>query len=216
MERAYRVVVVDDEFISRGYMELFIKPSRSYEVVASLPFAKDALAWCRENPPPDLILMDVMMADGIDGLTAAEAIKRAWPQVKIIIATSMADADWLEKARAAGVESFWFKTYSEISLLEVMDRTMAGESVYPEEAPGVMLGELPASRLTRQQRQVLRLTIEGLSNREIAAQMVLSPNTVKEYLQDLMERTGIHSRTALAAQAARLGIAVSEGDRAKP
>ena len=211
--KPYSVVIVDDEMISRGYMELFIKPSRRYEIAASLPFAREALAWCRENPPPDLIILDVMMASGIDGLTAAAEIKRRFPQVRIIVTTSMADTDWIEEARAAGVESFWFKTYSDISLLEVMDRTMAGESVYPGRAPGVALGNLPAAELTARQREVLRLMVEGLSNREIGERLYLSPNTVKDYLDDLMEKSGIHSRTALVAQASRLGIVVSDADR---
>ena len=215
MSEPYKVVIVDDEMISRGYMELFIKPSRRYEIAASLPFAADLLAWCRENPPPDLVILDVMMASGVDGLTAAGEIKRRWPQVRIIVTTSMADTDWLEKAQKAGVESFWFKTYSDISLLEVMDRTMAGESVYPGRAPGVSLGKLPAAELTNQQRRLLHLLVEGLSNREIGQKLYLSPNTVKDYLDDLMEKTGIHSRTALVAQASRLGIVVSDADRVK-
>ena len=201
--------------VSRGYMELFIKPSKHYEIAATLPFAQDVIDWCGKNPLPDLIILDVMMETGIDGLTAAGQIKQLYPKVKIIAATSMADADWLEKARKAGIESFWFKTYSDISLLEVMDRTMDGESVYPEKAPGVMLGSLPASDLTKQQRRLLRHLTEGLSNREIAEKMNLSPNTVKDYLDDIMERTGIHSRTALVAQAARLGIVVSDAERMK-
>ena len=213
MGEPYRVIIVDDEMISRGYMELFIKPSRRYEIVASLPFAADVLAWCRGNPPPDLIILDVMMASGIDGLTAACDIKRRWPQVRIILATSMADTDWLDAAREAGVESFWFKTYSNVSLLEVMDRTMAGESVYPGSAPGVSLGNFPAAEFTPQQRRILRLLVEGLSNREIAERLYLSPNPVKDYLDGLMEKSGIHSRTALVAQASRLGIVVSDGDR---
>ena len=213
MTEPYKVVIVDDEMVSRGYMELFIKPSRRYEIAASLPFAADALAWCRENTPPDLVILDVMMASGVDGLTAAGEIKRRYPRVKVIVTTSMADTDWLEKAREAGVESFWFKTYSSMSLLEVMDRTMAGESVYPGSAPGVTLGALPAKDLTNQQRNILRLLVEGLSNREIGERLFLSPNTVKDYLDDLMEKTGIHSRTALVAQASRLGIVVSDADR---
>ncbi len=215
MTEPYKIVIADDEMISRGYMELFIKPSRRYEIAASLPFASDVLAWCRENTPPDLVILDVMMASGIDGLTAAGEIKRRYPRVRVIVTTSMADTDWLKKARESGVESFWFKTYSSMSLLEVMDRTMAGESVYPGSAPGVALGALPAAELTVRQREVLRLMAEGLSNREIAERLYLSPATVKDYLDDLMEKTGIHSRTAMVAQASRLGIAVSDADRMK-
>ena len=215
MHERVSVIVVDDEMISRGYMELFIKPSRKYEVIASLPFASDALFWCREDgkPIPDLVLMDVMMASGIDGLTAAGKIKEEFPSVRIIITTSMADADWLDKARDAGIEGFWFKNYPDMPLLDVMDKVMAGESVYPDEAPDLTLGRLPASRLTRQQRSILRELTEGFSNREIARILHLSPNTVKDYLDDLMEKSGIHSRTALAAQASRLGIVVSETER---
>ena len=215
MEKTAKVVIVDDEMISRGYMELFIKPSKNYEIAASLPFARDALDWCRKNELPELIIMDVMMTDGPDGLTAAAEIKKRYPRVKLVIATSMADMDWLEKARAAGIESFWFKTYSDLSLLEVMDRTMAGESVYPEKAPDISLDRLPVSNLTRQQRSILRLLTEGCSNREIGEKLHLSPNTVKDYLDDLMDRADIHSRTALAARASRLGIVVCEADRVR-
>lgn len=213
MDRLYKVVIVDDEMISRGFMELLIKPSKHYEVIAALPFAKDALLWCQQNTPPDLIIMDVMMEQGIDGLTAAAQLKAEYPQTKLLLVTSMADADWLQKAKAAKIESFWFKTYSTLSLLDVMDKTMAGESVYPEEAPAVMLGCIPASELTKQQRALLRHLTEGLSNREIAERMYLSPNTVKDYLDDLMDKTGIPSRTALVAKASRLGVVISEKER---
>ena len=215
MDKPYKVIIVDDEMISRGFMELFIKPSKDYEVVAALPFAKDALLWCQQHTPPDLIIMDVMMEQGIDGLTAAAQLKAEYPQTKLLLVTSMADADWLEKAKEAKIESFWFKTYSTLSLLDVMNKTMAGESVYPDEAPAVMLGCIPAAELTKQQRTLLRHLTEGLSNREIAERMYLSPNTVKDYLDALMDKTGIHSRTALVAQASRLGVVVSEKDRLK-
>lgn len=210
MNQPVSVVIVDDQMISRGYMEMFIKPSRHYEVAASLPSAQDALNWCKNEPLPDLILMDVMMAEGIDGLSAARQIKQEFPLVRILIVTSMADADWMDKAKEAGIEGFWFKNYPDMSLLEAMDRIMAGDLVYPGNAPSLNLGRLPASSLTRQQRSILRLVTEGLSNREIAEKMNLSPNTVKDYLDNLMEKTQIHSRTALAAQASRLGIVVSE------
>ena len=110
----YQVILVDDELISRGFMELLIKPLKDYQIAAALPFAADALQWCEAHEPPDLIVMDVMMEKGIDGLTAAALLKQRHPQTKIIIATSMADADWLGKAQEAGIESFWFKTYSEM------------------------------------------------------------------------------------------------------
>ena len=67
--------------------------------------------------------------------------------------------------------------------------------------------------LTNQQRRLLRLLIDGLSNREIGERMYISPNTVKAHLEELMRKTGIHSRISLAAKASRLGIVVSDTDR---
>ena len=72
-----------------------------------------------------------------------------------------------------------------------------------------------AAEMTRQQRSLLRHLTDGLSNREIAEKMHISPNTVKDYLDDIMERTGIHSRTALVARTARLGVVVSDAERKK-
>ena len=215
MSERISVVIVDDEIISRGYMELSIEPSRVYEVEASLPSADSALEWLEDNSAPDLLILDVMMKSGIDGLSAAQVVRDKYPQVKIIIVTSMADTDWIGEARRIGVDAFWFKTYSEISLLEVMDRVMAGETVYPGQMPQVSLGDLPAERLTPRQRTLLRMMVDGLSNREIAEEMGVSPHTVKENVDTLMDKTGIHSRTALAAQASHLNVVVSDSYRIK-
>lgn len=213
MSKIYKVILVDDELISRGFMEMLIKPLLDYELAAALPYAKDVMLWCEEHQPPDLIIMDVMMEKGIDGLTAAAQLKQKYPQTKVILATSMVDTAFLDKARDAGIESFWFKTSSKLSLTDIMEKTMAGESVYPEDAPSVMLGDLPANELTPQQRNLLRLMIDGLSNREIGQKMYISQSTVKTHLDELMRKTGIHSRISLVAKASRLGVVVSDKER---
>ena len=205
MEKKISVAVVDDQRLARMYVDLFVRSSTRYELAASIPYAEDALEWCRQNKP-DLVIMDVMMARGMDGLTAAAQLKREQPQIKIILATSMAQPEWMAQAQAAGIDSFWYKEYSRLPLLEIMDRTVDGESVYADTPPQAMLGDLPTSELTEQQKRLLSCLTLGMPNKEIAERMQISPLTVKSHLEQLMERTGIHSRTELAVKASRLGL----------
>lgn len=209
MEKKIRVAVVDDQRLARMYVDLFVKSSTRYELAASIPYAEDALAWCRKNKP-DLVIMDVMMARGMDGLTAASLLKKEQPQIKIILATSMAQPEWMAQAQAAGIDSFWYKEYSRLPLLEIMDRTVDGESVYADTPPQAMLGSLPTSELTDQQKRLLSCLTLGLPNKEIAERMQISPLTVKSHLEQLMDKTGIHSRTELAVKASRLGLMTGE------
>ena len=210
-----KVVIADDELISRGYMEMFIKPSKRYEIKASLPSAQNVLDYCRsrESELPDLIIMDIMMKTGIDGLTVAEALKREFPGIKIILATSSLETTWWDKARLIGVESFWYKAYARLSLLEIMDRTMDGESVYANEEKEAMLGRLPAADLTAQQRNVLRELTRGKNNREIGERLGIEETTVRYHLDEIMRKADIHSRVELAVKASRAGIVVSDEDR---
>ena len=202
-----KVVVADDQRFARMYVDMQIKTSPGYEIVASLPSA-DAAAEYLEGHDADLVILDVVMERGRDGLAVAGKIKRTHPDVKIILCTSMADTAWMEKAKEIGVESFWYKEYSKLSLIEIIDRTMAGETVYDDEVPETYLGEVAASALSDRQKDVLRYLIAGLTNREIAETLYLSPNTVKSYVDEIMEASGIHSRTELAVRASKLGLSV--------
>ena len=210
MDDKLRVVVIDDQRLARMYVDLFVKSSTRYELIGSLPYAEDALPFCREQQP-DMVIMDIVMGRGMDGLAAATQLKRELPDVKIILATSLAQPEWMAQAQAAGIDSFWYKEYSRLPLLEIMDRTAAGESVYADDPPQAMLGELPTSELTEQQRRLLGCLTLGIPNKEIAERLRISPLTVKSHLEQLMDRTGIHSRTELAVKASRLGLNWPEG-----
>ena len=153
------------------------------------------------------------MQQGIDGLTAAGMIKQKYPEQKIILTTSTSETSWEEKARALGVESFWYKEYDEHSLIDIMDRTMKGESVYPAQPPRVSFGRAQRGDLTERELDVLRELTASLTNEEIAEKLHISANTVKRHLQNIMEKTGFSSRLELAMNARMLGLVVHEDDR---
>ncbi|MBQ8080885.1 MAG: response regulator, partial [Clostridia bacterium] len=93
MSEKTRVLVVDDQRMALGYFELYVKSSMNYELVQSLPTAEAAVTFC-DRHAVDLIVMDIMMRYGIDGLTAAEQIKKRHPKIKIILATSTSESNW--------------------------------------------------------------------------------------------------------------------------
>ncbi len=208
-----RVVVADDQNISRGFFEMYVRASVNYVLAAGLRTAQEAVRYLDEHEA-DLLILDVMMHDGIDGLTAAAQVKQKHPGVRIILTTSASETSWEAQARAIGVESFWYKEYDDHSLIDLMDRTMAGESVYPGDPPNVPFGKVKRADLTERELDVLRELTGSLTNDEIAANLHISVNTVKRHLQNLMEKTGFENRLELAMNARILGLVVSDRDRA--
>ena len=212
MSERVRVAVVDDQYLARGFFEGLVHMSERYELAASIPCAEQAITFCDQNPV-DLVVMDVMMKHGLDGLTCARSIKASHPEVKIILTTSTAEAEWIEKARRARVESFWFKEYSSTSLTEVMDRTMDGESVYPDSLPNPEFGFARKADLTEREQEVLRELTRNYTNEEIAQRLHISVNTVRNHIQHMLEKTGYKNRIDLAVNAKALGVVVHEDDR---
>lgn len=212
MNDRIRVVVVDDQKISRGFFEMYVRAFTRYELAASLRTAQEAIDYTDAHEA-DLLILDVMMQDGIDGLSAAGQIKCSHPELKIILTTSTSETSWEEKARAIGVESFWYKEYDDHSLIDIMDRTADGESVYPTQMPEVSFGRIKRSDLTNRELDVLRELTGSLTNDEIAEKLHISVNTVKRHLQNIMEKTGFNSRLDLAMHARLLGMVVPESER---
>ena len=206
--------MADDQNISRSFFEMYVRASTRYELLAALRTAQEAISFV-DRQETDLLILDVLMQEGIDGLSAAEAIKLRHPQVKIILTTSASETSWEEKARSLGIESFWYKEYDDHSLIEVMDRTVNGESVYPSEPPRVSFGKAMRSDLTEREMDVLRELTASLTNDEIAEKLHISSNTVKRHLQNIMEKTGYTSRLDLAMHARLLGMVVHDDDRTK-
>lgn len=203
-----KVMIVDDQFVSRQLFEMYIKSSESYELVFSVESAAFADAYVLKKPV-DLVLMDILMSDGSNGLDAAARIKKNRPAIKIIAVTSMPETSWLKKARGIGIDSFWYKEASRDTILDVMDRTMAGESVYPDTPPTVRLGFADSAELTDRELEVLRIMTTGVSNAAIAKKLNISESTVKNHIHNMLEKTGCESRTALAIEARVSGIVVN-------
>ena len=214
MSERIRVVVADDQNISRAFFEMYVRADARYQLLAALRTAKEAVDYVDAHET-DLVLLDIMMRNGIDGLTAAGEIKRKHPEVRIILTTSSLETTWEDRARAIGVEGFWYKEYEVHSLTEMMDRVMAGEIVYPSDPPELNLGKVKRSEMTDRELDVLRELTRNLTNEEIAGKLNVSVSTIKRHIENMLQKTGFKNRIDLAMNAKTLGLVVSEEDRTR-
>lgn len=208
----YKLMIVDDQFVSRELFRLILDTSPDYEVVYSVDTAMFADTYVL-NGDLDLVIMDILMQDGSNGLDAAEKIKKLRPEIKIVAVTSMPEVSWMDRAKAIDIDSFWYKEASEAGILEVISRTLAGESIYPEQTPVIQLGLAKSTEFTPREIQVLRLLTTGTGNDEIASKLEISLNTVKTHVMHLMDKTGFTSRTQLAIQARITGFVIDESEQ---
>ena len=202
-----RVLVVDDQLVVRQLFEMYLKSDESYELAALLPSAALAKEYV-QSKPVDLILMDILMNDGSNGLDAAAEVKKIRPEIKIIAVTSMAEASWLKRAEEIGIDSFYYKEAPQQEILDVIKRTMAGESVYPDTPPKVSMGLSGSEKFSERELDILRLMTTGMSNARIAEKLYISEGTVKTYIHSMLIKTGYSNRTELAIEARVKGVAV--------
>ena len=206
---AVNVLIVEDQDIPRELFEIYIKSSEQFHHLLSISSASAALSVCKSGNV-DLILMDVMTELYRSGLDAAEEIKKQFPQIKIIIVTSMPEYSWISRAKEIGVDSFWYKDGQKSRILDVMERTMAGERIFPDETPLIRIGNATNHEFTERELDVLKELTTGDTNAEIAGRLFISVATVKSHIQHLMEKTGFKTRTELVSEARGLGIVIKD------
>lgn len=203
-----KVLIVEDDRMASKLLEMFLQDSKIYKVAATVESASMAELFCSKGMC-DLILMDVCTSMNASGLDAAEKIKAAYPEIKIIIITSQPEISFIERAKSIGVDSFWYKSPVESELLSIMDRTVAGEHVYPEMTPTLKMGCALSIEFTDRELDVLRELITGDTNKEIADRLNMSQYTVRDYIQSMLDKTGFRSRTELAVKARESGLVIN-------
>jgi DNA-binding NarL/FixJ family response regulator len=215
---AIRVVVADDHALFRRGLEMVLESEPDIEVIAEANNGKEAVTLATELVP-DLVLMDVRMpaTDGINGgIDATQAIKDAVPNTKILMLTISDEEEDLYDAIKAGASGYLLK---EISIEEVADAIRsvhAGQSLISPSMASKLLTEfatmakkdeekqqMPAPRLTDREMEVLTLVAQGLNNRDIAKELFISENTVKNHVRNILEKLHLHSRMEAVVYAVR-------------
>ena len=202
-----QVLIVEDDPMARTLFEIYLKNSGRYSVAGSVESASMAELFCLTRQI-DLILMDVCTALHASGLKAAEKIEKNHPRIRIVIVTSQPECDFINRARAAGVDSFWYKEPSEEKIMAVIDQTMEGAHIYPDSPPKLKIGDVFSNEFTQQELRILRELTAGDTDEEIGKKLHLSTWTVRKYVKQMLEKTGFKSRTQLAVTARESGIVI--------
>ena len=207
------VLIVEDQKMAQENMESIINVSESYTLAGIITNAADAELFCMRGGV-DLILMDVCTARDESGIEACAIIKKKFPKIKIIIVTSMAEHTFIEKARAARADSFWYKDASHGELISVMDRTMAGERIFPDKTPEVKLGLTTSYELTQSELDVLRALMQSTSDEDAANMLGCTKANIRWHLGKILDKTGYRTRMELLIAVAQKNLIIVTPDKA--
>jgi len=204
------VFLLDDhEVVRRGVREL-LEADPGITVVGEAGTAASALARIPALHP-DVAVLDVRLPDG-DGVMVCREIRSRMPQVACLMLTSHEDGDALFDAIMAGAAGYVLKQIRGADLVSAVRAVASGESVLDPVAAGQVMARMrdqsrrpdPLDGLTDQERKVLELIGEGLTNRQIGERMYLAEKTVKNYASALFAKLGLERRTQAAAYATRI------------
>jgi len=203
-----RVFLLDDhEVVRRGVREL-LDAEDDLEVVGEAGTAAEALARIPATRP-DVAVLDVRLPDG-DGVEVCRDIRSQHPEVACVMLTSFADDDAVYAAIMAGAAGYLLKQVRGTDLVDGIRRVGRGESLLDPAVTTRVLERIrhrpedELSGLTEQERKILTLIAEGLTNRQIGERLYLAEKTVKNYVSNLLAKMGMSRRTEAAAYAARL------------
>ena len=207
-----RVFLVDDHEIVRRGVGSLLDDEDGIEVVGEAGTAAQAMARIPVLEP-DVVVLDVRLPDG-DGVTVCRDIRSMLPDTRMLMLTSYSDDEALYGAVMAGASGYILKQIHGTDLVGAVRTVAQGRSLLDPESTTRMLERLreeavrkdPLSELTEQERRVLELIGEGLTNREIGARMYLAEKTVKNYVSRVLAKLGMARRTQAAAYAVRLSM----------
>ena len=208
-----RVLIVEDQKMAQENMEAIVQSSKDYILAGTISNAADAELVCMHKPV-DLILMDVCTAYDESGIEACAIIKKKHPNIRVIIVTSMAEHTFIEKAKEANADSFWYKDASHNELIDVMERTMKGEHIFPDKTPEVRLGLSSSYELTNAEFEVLRALMQSTGDEDAAKMLGCTKANIRWHVGKILEKTGYRTRTELLIAVAQKNLIIVTPDKA--
>ena len=197
-----RVLLAEDQAMVRGALAALLHLEEDIEIVAEVSRGDEVLS-AALKAQPDVALLDIEMPGG-DGLSAAQALHERLPTCRIVILTTFGRSGYLRHAMESGAVGFLLKDAPAAELARAIRCVLAGERVVD---PALALTALSDgdNPLTRREREVLRVTLDGASITDIAAQLYLSEGTVRNHLSTAIQKLNVRNRMEAARLAEQKG-----------
>ncbi|WP_409182987.1 response regulator [Amycolatopsis sp. VS8301801F10] len=212
-----RVLLADDEAMIRAGVAAILASDKEIEVVAEAADGRAAVELARANRP-DVALLDIRMP-GLDGLAAAEEIRKLLPDTGVLMLTTFGEDEYIERALGLGASGFLLKAGDPRELLAGVHAVADGAAFLSPKVAHRVITRLSGNRfsraatarervsvLTNREREVLVLLAEGLSNADIAARMFVVEGTVKAHVSTILTRLDVRNRVQAAITAFEAGL----------
>lgn len=213
MNNPISVLIVDDHEVVRQGIRAFLEAQNEFCVVGEATTGEEAIELALEYVP-DVVLMDLVMS-GMEGVEATRKVKDASPRTQIVVLTSYHEDEYIFPALQAGAISYVLKDVKMVELTEAVRRAAQGEATLHPQIAGRVIQEIhrskrqevePYAELTAREIEVLKWIAKGLSNSKIAEQLVISENTVKGHVSNILSKLHLADRTQAAVYAWQEGI----------
>ena len=201
-----RVLLIDDHPVVRAGLRAIVE-SRGFTVVGEASTGEEALT-VTPDLRPDVVLCDLRLGEGIDGVETTAALRRMPDAPAVLILTTFDHDAQIIRALEAGAAGYLLKDVDNDTIARAIIDAASGAMVFTPGGDERLIAALRAPRvtLTDRERDVLVLVDEGAGNKEIAARLFISESTVKTHIVHLLEKFGAASRTAATSEARRLGL----------
>jgi DNA-binding NarL/FixJ family response regulator len=191
-----KILIVEDQTLLRDSLEHIIAEQADMEVAGKTNSASKAFELCRKLRP-DLVLMDIVTGNNENGITWTAKIRQEFPNIKIVIMTSLPEITFIDRARKAGAHSYIYKNSGYQHLFYVIRSTMEGGGIYPGPADNTHF----AAKFTEEEIALIRLICQGLSRDAAADELKISEKKLKSTITSILDKTGFDSITKFAIYA---------------
>lgn len=208
-----RVLIADDHAIVRAGLRALLAEEAAFDLVGEAVGGYEAIELV-EKTKPDVLILDLSMPD-LDGILVTRKIKPQFPDLKILILTLHEDEALLKEAIKAGAAGYILKRAAEAELISAIRTILRGDlyvdpsmvrGLFEESRQSQVKQKNPMEPLTPRETEILRLIVEGYTNRQIGQELIISIRTVEGHRANISDKLGLHSRVELVRYARQHGL----------